>query len=291
MKVLLTGASGFVGQHLSAALQAAGHTVRPVSRRHGVNMAQMLQPTQWLPYLDGVDAVINAAGIIAQQRGQSFEALHHLVPVALFQACVQAKVHRVVQISALGADASAFSAFHTSKRAADDALRALQLQGVVLRPGLVIGAGGQSACFLMRLAALPVLPVLGDTPQRLQPVHISDLVASVLQCLQSRTPPHTMDVVGPEAMPLQAWLERMRCAQGLAPARVMRVPRWLAMAAAVLGQHLHPLLQPDNLRMLEAGSTADVQPLATLLGRMPIALQPYLLASNATRPTMTKETI
>lgn len=267
MRVLLTGASGFLGSRIAQAAADAGHDIVAISRRHGVDMGRMGTPASWRPLLEGVHAVINAVGIIGETRGQTFRALHTESPIALFEACAQAGMRRVVQISALGADAQACSAYHLSKRAADDALRRLDLDGFVLRPSLIHGQGGASARLLCRLAALPVIPVVGDGRQRIQPVHVDDVVATVLRCLTAEPPGLTLDVVGPHALDLADWLQRLRAAQGLPPAPLWRVPQAAAMALAVLGHGFSPMLRRDNLRMLRAGNTADARPLMQFLGR------------------------
>lgn len=271
MNILLTGASGFVGQHLQHALARAGHAVVPVSRRDGVDMTRLITPQRWRPHLNGVDAVINAAGLIGQTRSQSFAILHHQAPRALFEACARFGVPRVVQISALGADDTALSAYHLSKRAADEALRQLPLEWFVLRPSLVHGAGGASTALFSRLARLPAIPVVGDGGQRIQPVRIDDLVAAVMQCLSAPQARRTLDVVGPEALRVVDWLQRLRVAQGLPPGRVCHLPHALVLGLTALCQPFSPLLRVDNLRMLQAGNVADVAPLAAFLAYLPQA--------------------
>lgn len=72
-KVLLTGATGFIGCHLQTMLQAEGYEVVPISKSLGIDFNQMISKEHWFPYLEGVDAVINAVGIIVETRGQKFE--------------------------------------------------------------------------------------------------------------------------------------------------------------------------------------------------------------------------
>jgi uncharacterized protein YbjT (DUF2867 family) len=269
VNVLLAGAAGFFGRHIAAALAAAGHRVTPVSRRCGIDFRRLLAPAPWAPHLDGIDAVINSVGIIGESGSQRFETLHTLAPVALFRACAQAGVRRVVQISALGADATAFSAFHRSKRAADEVLRDLDLDWFVLRPSLVYGRGGGSASLFMRLAGLPRIPVIGNGQQKLQPIHISDVVTTVLRSLTTPETRRTLDLVGPEIVTFAEWLQRMRVAQGRPRAPLFPVPYALAMALAHVAGPFVPILQPENLRMLQAGCHADVGPLIRFLGRAP----------------------
>lgn len=280
MNILLAGASGFIGRNILVALGAAGHRVKPVSRSHGIDFRDMQAPADWLPHLEGIDAVINGVGIIGERGGQRFEPLHTLAPAALFRACAQAGVRRVLQISALGADATAFSAYHLSKRDADDCLRSLDLDWFVLRPSLIYGRGGKSADLFMRLATLPLIPVIGDGLQELQPVHISDVVATVLQSLTATRTRQTLDIVGKETITFAEWLQWMRRAQDLPRARVLHVPFALAMAGVRLGRYFDPMLQPENLRMLQAGYWADVQPLVEFLGRMPLTVETRLFFSD-----------
>ncbi|HPQ95309.1 MAG: NAD-dependent epimerase/dehydratase family protein [Thiothrix sp.] len=281
MNILLTGASGFIGQHLSTALTVQGHTVVPCSRRHGHDFAHMTRVEDWHPLLTGVDAAINAVGIIAETGSQRFEAVHHQAPCALFHACAQQSVQQVVQISALGADEQAATPYHLSKRAADDCLRTLPLNGFVLRPSLVYGQGGSSMALFRRLARLPVIGVPGDGHYRLRPVHVSDVVACVLQCLQPETPTQPgLDLVGREEVSYREWLQRLRqFGTQRRPALIIPMPLALLLPMASLGQHLIPMLSPDNLRMLTRGNTADSAPMERFLGRKALDIQTGLARS------------
>lgn len=280
-KVLLTGASGFIGRHLQAALVAAGHTVVPVSRRHGMDLAGLTSASRWRPHLAGVDQVVQAAGIIGETCRQTFDLLHVQAPLALFEACVETGVKRVVQLSALGADAGAFSAYHRSKFTADEALRRLPIDSFVVRPSLVYGdadddqdgGAGTSSALFRRLARWPRLPVVGDGRQAIQPIRLGDLVQTVMCCLHAQPAGRTLDAVGPEAITFADWLQRLRAVQGLPPARLLHVPPALVHALMRAGAPFSPMLRVDNLRMLQAGNVADVAPLAAFLGRMPEAVQ------------------
>ncbi len=181
MNVLLTGASGFIGSHLARALRTAGYVVIEARRDIGdftaavpVDFTRDLSARDWLPRLAGVDAVINAVGILRQHGEQTFERIHKRAPQALFTACVAAGVRRVVQISALGADRGV-TRYFLSKRAADDYLATLPLEWTIVRPAMVFGPGGSSARLFEMLAHLPLVPLPGRGEQRLQPIHIDDL--------------------------------------------------------------------------------------------------------------------
>lgn len=273
MKILLTGASGFIGQHLLKTLQAAGHDVKKATRSNGFDFKQMTTKEAWLPHVTGIDVAINCAGIIVETARQTFTTLHYQAPVALFRACEEANNVKVIQISALGADEQAFTPYQLSKKAADDVLRSLPLQWFVLRPSLVYGKGGKSMKMLQRLASLPVLPLPEGGKQLIQPVHISDLTDTVLNCLTSSTSKLTLDIVGAHSVLLKDWLQLMRAAKGKPPALIISIPFKTSLAIAKLGKHIVPLMHPDNLRMLEKGNFSDARPLTDFIGRMPMDIK------------------
>jgi uncharacterized protein YbjT (DUF2867 family) len=160
-------------------------------------------------------------------------------------------------------------------------LRALDLDGFVLRPSLVYGRGGASTRVFMRLARLPLIPVVGDGQYRVQPVHVSDVAAAVLRGLTAPASAiTTLDVVGPEPVTFNEWLQRLRQAQGLPRGRMLHAPFALMLALARLGRVFAPMLTPENLLMLKAGNCADAGPLTDFLGRAPLAFAPELLAAD-----------
>jgi nucleoside-diphosphate-sugar epimerase len=288
MKVLVTGCSGFIGQRLVAALLAEGHSVICAGRTAAPLGADVsfvpkdfrrdVTAAAWAPCLDGVDAVINAAGIIAARRADDFELVHVRGPRALFDACVSAGVPRLIQLSALGADAGARSQFHTSKRAADDYARSLPLGAVIVQPSLVYGRGGASAALFGALASAPITLLPGDGSQLVQPVHVDDVVRGIAAILA--TPAlrdTTIAFVGPGPLSMRDFLARLRATLGFERARCVRVPLWLLRLAARFGAWTQRgLLRVDTLAMLTRGSTADAAPFAELLGHAPRGVERFV---------------
>lgn len=282
MIVMIVGSTGFIGGRLVRAFAAAGHEVVCASRhgaqpqpgcaRHaGMDYTAMPDPVRLVSELAGVEVLINAVGILRADKTRSFAALHSSGPSRIFAACAQAGVRRVIQISALGAEAGAIAGYHRSKHAADAFLSRLPLDWAIVQPSLVYGAGGTSAQLFDRLASLPWLVLPDGGRQLVQPVHIDDLVEAVRKLAESPTSLGcVMPVVGPVPVSLREFIQQLRNALGLRAARTISIPRWIVRAAAGIGDRLPgSLLDSETLGMLERGNTGDPQPLTHLLGRAP----------------------
>jgi uncharacterized protein YbjT (DUF2867 family) len=112
VRVLVTGADGFIGRQMVAALRASGHQVLAgirvaATRADGTDVVECdfindLTPEHWRERLQGVDAVVNCVGILRERDDSSFESVHVKAPAALYQACTANGLRRVIQISALG---------------------------------------------------------------------------------------------------------------------------------------------------------------------------------------------
>jgi len=286
MRIFLTGATGFIGSRLARSLAGAGHEVVGATRAPGIvrdpvdglryvgaDFTARLEPGDWVADLEGVDVVVNAAGIFRPEPRRGFDLMHRRAPCALFAACRQAGVRRIVQISALGADAGARSAYHLSKREGDRCLEATRVRSIIVQPSLVYGPGGASARLFDTLASLPAIPVPGRGNQRIQPIHVDDLVEALARLVAMADPPARIALVGPRPLALRDFLSQLRAALGIGSRpRFLPVPPFASRLAARLGGRLRgSLLDADALAMLERGNTADARATRRLLGREPLA--------------------
>ncbi len=296
MKILITGATGFIGSHLLQALSAAGHQVvaavrdvRDARQRWpdcdavAVDYCHDHDPEDWLPRLQGVEVVINAVGIINEHRRQTFGALHRDAPSALFRACAQSGVQRVIQISALGAEDTAFSQYHLTKRAADQCLMALPLNWTILMPSMVYGPGAKSMALFKALAALPVVPLIAKGDQAVQPVHVDDLCRAVLHIVVTNTPNRTrVSLVGPKPIIMKDLYAALRHWLGLDKAYFLSAPYWWVLLMARLGGALGDTpLTVDAVKMLRAGNTGDVAEVQRHFGFVPMDLPDALTRTPA----------
>jgi uncharacterized protein YbjT (DUF2867 family) len=295
MVVLVAGATGFIGGALARELCARGHEIIGTTRNPAVagqhaavarwvpaDYTRDHTPSDWLVRLVGVDVAVNAVGIYRESGDRTFESVHIRAPRALFAACVQAGV-RVVQISALGADSSADTAFHLSKRAADEYLLGVDPRAAIVQPSLVYGPGGASAAAFNLLASLPLIPLPQAGSQRIQPVHIDDLACAIATLVErddegaGRIP-----VVGPEPITLREYLAALRESLRLGRARFAPIP-WpvLAVIARICAFLPGSVLTPDSLRMLSRGNTADPAATCHLLRRPPRPASAFIAAAES----------
>ena len=274
MRVLICGGTGFLGRHIVNALVQQGHD--PVVRsRHSdpaLDFADLTKAEDWLAHLQSVEAVVNAVGALRDTPRQSLQTLHTDAPIALFDACAQVGLRRVVQVSALGVADSA-TRYASTKRAADEHLLALnqadRLNGVVVRPSIIFGAGGASTELFMSLAKLPAL-LLPQAMQssHVQPVAVRDLAQVLAQLATGEAPSGIVNLGGPEPLTLGSLIASLRGQMGLSPAFTLNLPRWAAELSARVGDRISSLPWcTETLTLLQSHNVTDPQTLAKLLGR------------------------
>jgi uncharacterized protein YbjT (DUF2867 family) len=300
VSILLTGAGGLIARPLADRLLCEGHcltcVVRPGAARQVVgahaerlrlvelDFASAGDSSVWLPLLTNIHLVINTVGIFREHGDQSFARIHLHAPVALFEACLSAGVERVIQLSALGADETAKTAFLLSKKAADDYLLGLPLSSVVVQPSLVYAPHGPSAALFNRMAILPLwlLPA-GDGPW-LQPVHREDVVQGLLALVEAPVSQQGKIVfAGPRAVTLLQYLQALRRQLGgTGAAWLVRLPRKLIPGlAAIAGKFPGSLLTGESVQMLMQGNTGDASAFEALLGHAPRPVSAFVASEEA----------
>ena len=296
--VLVTGAGGFVGSHVVSALLRADYEVLCCGRNEA-NLRRRFPTCKIVEYdfssplpsqtldvlLKDVSVVINAVGIIQEHGKSTFEAVHRRGPIELFNAAERAGVQRVIQISALGADARAETTYHQSKRDADEALKTLSLEWVILHPSLVYGQGGRSFAFFSALAALPVLFLPGRGDQSIQPIHVDDVAAGIIWLVApdavSRV---TFPVVGPEPVTFRQFMETIRGWLGLSRGYPVFVPMGIVRLIARIGTIFRSdFVNTETVSMLCRGNTADPAAFAKASGVTPRSLSHQLHAAGSSR--------
>lgn len=273
MKILLLGATGFIGRRIAGRLTGAGHQLRlavrdTASAKRRFPDAEIVacdlardSISDWSQRLDDVDAVVNAAGLLDSGRSGSLMAVHHDGPMSLFEACRNAGVCRVVHISAISAVADAGTDYADTKRAADQALAETDLDWIILKPSLVYGSGSFGGTSLMRgLAGMPgFIPLPGDGGYRFQPIHVDDLAETALRAVDGRIVARTiLEPAGPEVRSLREILVETRRWLDLPPVPTVSIDmRIIRIAGRVLRPFGAGPISPTAVRQMEIGNTGD----------------------------------
>lgn len=297
MRVLVTGATGLIGSAVVARLIGAGHAVTAISRSAAtargrqseatwlsIDIVRQVTPEHWLAHLQGIEAVVNCAGALQDGPTDSLKGVHTLGIAALFAACEALGIRRVVHFSAIGVDRATPTEFSRTKLAGDQALMALDLDWVILRPSVVLGRATYGASALMRaLAALPVLPFMPNTGP-LQVVQLDEVVETVLFFLKQDAPSHVaLEVAGPERLSFVDVVLHYRRWRGDKPPRIIRLPEWVARLIYLLGDLAgllgwRPPVRSTARREITRGAVGDPKPWMRMTGIVPRSLSAALSA-------------
>ncbi|MGH6734558.1 MAG: SDR family oxidoreductase [Methyloceanibacter sp.] len=186
-----------------------------------------VEAARWLPRLAGIDAVVNCVGILQSTAKDDAMRIHGDATIALFEACAEAHIRRVVHISAISAEDDMGSAYARSKAKADTALAALDIDWVIVKPSLVIGRGAYGGTSLMRgLAGLPgLLPLPGRATERFQPIAADDLARGIARLALTHEPSRTtLYATGPDTLSVSGILRALRAWLGFPAALEVTVP-------------------------------------------------------------------
>lgn len=296
MRVLLTGANGFVGSQLVSALRAAGHEVLacvrdpiafqrrfPTVPAFRTDFNDLTVPKDWQPLLRKVDAVINCAGVMNEGAGQSMMAVHYHAPTSLFVACQREGIKKVIQVSAVSVAAQ--TDFAETKRKADDALMAMDLDWTILRPSLIYARGAYGGTAVIRgLAASPIaIPMPGDGQFAFQPIHISDFSKCVITALEdNRYSKKVLSPCGPDTLSLGDMTKLYRAWLGIVPAPSISIPMNVVRLAGRFGDWMRLSPVTSNIvAQLEFGNAANYVEFSSTTGIQPRSMGHMLEAEPA----------
>jgi nucleoside-diphosphate-sugar epimerase len=286
-RILVTGASGFVGRALVAAFAEQGHEVRAAVRRaplrafpRGVDVLQhpdLAQPIDWRPLLDGAEQVIHLAGV-AHSSGVApdfYDLINRAATARLAAAAAEAGVRHLVFVSSIQAQsgpaaehvltesdpAAPASAYGRSKLAAEQAVRSAGVPFTILRPVLIYGPGVKANfALLLRAAASPWPLPAKKFSNRRSLLGIDNFNSALAFVLSTPAAIGETYVVADPGIPprLSDLIATLREARGRSPRLVPVPPAYVETALRILGRgdlwdRLGGNLRVDAGKLIAAG--------------------------------------
>jgi nucleoside-diphosphate-sugar epimerase len=210
MRLLITGATGFVGQALTRALAGPDLPVRAAARHPaGISSSAHVEPCHlpdlashidWHPLLKDIDAVVHLAGIAHAGSGideSQYDRVNRAATEKLAQACAAQNV-RLVFVSSIRAQTGPVAArilteadtprptdaYGRSKLAAEDAIRRSGANFTILRPVVMYGPGVKgNIATLLRLAGTPIPLPFASLTNRRSLLAVDNLVSAIRHAL------------------------------------------------------------------------------------------------------------
>jgi len=279
MRVLVTGATGYVGSYILRALLDTEHTPRALVRDSEEALAvtdddlevvrgDVTSPSSLEDCAAGCDAVIHLVGILEENpaRGGTYERIHVDGTRHVVDAARTAGVRRFVHMSANGARAEGGTGYQETKwRAEQIVIDAGFDHWTIFRPSLLFGPPDpgrpEFASQVLRdlVRPFPILPVFGDGTYELQPVHVRTVADAFVQALSTDAAHgETYVAAGPDRFPYVEVLDRIAKGAGLNPKPKLYIPMPLARLGVYTAGRLGLLpIGPAQFEMLVEGNTGD----------------------------------
>lgn len=290
MKILILGATGFIGSAIMSRLLHEGHDVTglgrnpeaagrrfPAARWIKADLARMATPQDFAPLVDGMDVVINCAGALQDSLTDDLHATQQRAMLALYEAARSGARPLMVQISARTGGAAAQTPFLKTRHIADEALKASGLPYVILRPALVIGRNAHGGTALLRaLSALPFVQPVVHARKPIDCVAMNDVTESVRRALSGDLPPGSdYTLSSGEAYTLADLVRLHRRWLGLPKARILPLPAFAAWPVSALADLAGRLgwrspLRSTAMKVMSEGVLGDAAPRAPVPG-MPVS--------------------
>ena len=283
--ILVIGASGFVGRHLAKALLAGGCAVRCLARDPArvedlaalgceVMKGDISDLASVQQAVKGVQAVSISIHTLSPQPGstpgQRFMAVELEGLQNVVMACRELGVRRVIYVPSLGITAEASSEWLRERWRAEQFLLGSGLDVTIIRPGMIVGAGGRGFGMLTSQAKKSVAIGLGGR-QAMRSIAIDDLVYYLVGILSDpRAFGHCYDVGNDDVLTNSEMLDVTAAVLGRLPPVKLKISRALVRALAPSIERLGKLPQgamSGMLDSLEANMSGNPAPIRALLPR------------------------
>ena len=272
MRIAITGATGFVGSHLTTRLVSEGHEVVRLARRSRSGEADIVvsrldDANQLSEAFAGCDAVAHCAGINRELGDHTYERVHVEGTLNVVEAANAAGVEKIVLMSFLRARPDCGSPYHESKWEAEEIVRNSGLDYTIIKAGVVYGRGDHMLDHLSHaLHTFPIFGLVGMKEKSIRPLAIEDLVHVMRAALiDRRLKRQTVAVLGPEEIYLSEAVRRVAEVVGKQPLMFpLPVVCHLSIASFFEWTMKIPLTSHAQVRILSEGVVEPGSPVVPL---------------------------
>jgi len=273
--IIITGATGFVGEEIVKQVRAAGHPVRAIVRdperaswlteRYGAELfhGNVLYAPSIEGAMQGAKCVIHLVGIIREWKENTFERAHVQATKCVIDEAKKSGVKRFLHMSALGTRESARSRYHQTKWAAEDCVRKSGLAWTIFRPSFIYGPQDKSINVLAKLVRrLPFVPVLGGGNTRIQPISVENVARAFVGAIRNdESITKVYDLCGSEAFTWNELYDKLQLILGTRKPKI-HLPLPVARVQAALFEKIlpNPPFTRDQLLMLQEDNIGDPKP-------------------------------
>lgn len=218
--IVVTGASGYVGSHITRQLVQQGYKVRAMVRsRAKAEQEGRLQDipaevvegdvndlTSLHRVFDSADAIIHTVAIAIEKGDLTYEKINYEGTVNVVNIAKSLGIQRLVNLSQLGADSKLPYRFLASKGRAQEYVASSGLDWTAFRPSVIWGPEDEFANTFARLVPITpiIFPIVGDENSKFQPVWVDDVAVSIVKSISM---PETIgkeyELGGPEVLSLE----------------------------------------------------------------------------------------
>jgi len=285
-RVLVTGASGFLGGHVLAALRERGYDVVALARSAAAAATIVDHGAE--PVMGDLDDPASLDAAFAEADADVLVNLASLgfgQAPAIVSAAAEVGLHRGVYVSSTAIFTTLNAASKPRRKAGEDTVTGTDLDWTVVRPTMIYGTPGDRnlARLLQVMKRVPVLPVPGGGARLQQPVHVDDLALAIVNALERpESIRRAYNVAGPEAITFRELLEQAGDAVGRRP-RLVPVPLGATIGAMRLYERLapHPRLKAEQLERLSEDKAFSIDDARADLGFAPRSFADGIAAEAA----------
>lgn len=284
--ILLTGATGFIGEHVLRALSEKNIPVRCLVRKTiksenpiiSYVVGDVLDYDSLVKATEGVDTVYYFIHMMGKQKEhEKFEVLDRNAINNMVMACKVNSVKRIIHLTGMSNPREKLSTHLSSRREVEEIIKKSGINYTILRASVIIGKGGAAFDILDTVVRLfLVIPVLSWHNTKVQPIYIGDVVKYLVECLDKKeTMNKCFDIGGPEVFTYKELMRHYAQEIGIIPIFMWIPCTWHRTSSLILG-----ILSPVNpdvvywlIESLKNNMVAEPNDLKQIFGFEPISFK------------------